>query len=102
VQRDRASIKTSSLENKSTMVQKTLRLLRMVASIQIASALVAAADSLPNFYQGKTITFYIGAEPGGGYDLYARALARHIAHHIAGSPAILPMNMPGAGGTRKG
>jgi tripartite-type tricarboxylate transporter receptor subunit TctC len=40
---------------------------------------------------------YIGAEAGGGYDLYARALSRHMARYIAGSPAILPMNMPGAG-----
>jgi tripartite-type tricarboxylate transporter receptor subunit TctC len=68
------------------------------ALLQIFVTTVAGADSLPDFYQGRTITLYIGAEPGAEYDLYARALGRHMARHIAGGPAILPTNMPGAGG----
>ncbi|MGE5304816.1 MAG: Bug family tripartite tricarboxylate transporter substrate binding protein, partial [Alphaproteobacteria bacterium] len=50
------------------------------------------------FYQGKTIRFVVGSAPGGGYDTYTRLIARHIGHYIAGSPAIVVENMPGAGG----
>lgn len=65
--------------------------------VRILGTVAAGAASLPDFYQGKTVALYIGAEPGGGYDLYARALSRHLGRHIAGNPAVLPMNMPGAG-----
>ncbi|MPZ58181.1 MAG: hypothetical protein GEU91_17135 [Rhizobiales bacterium] len=63
------------------------------AILTVAMAPASAAD----FYAGKTIDFMIGANPGGGYDLYARALARHIVKHIPGHPQIVPKNMPGAG-----
>lgn len=56
----------------------------------------ALADSVADFYRGKSITVYIGYGPGGGYDLYARTLARHIVKHIPGNPQALPSNMPGA------
>ena len=39
----------------------------------------------------------VGGNPGGGYDLYARALVRHYARHIPGEPAIVVQHMPGAG-----
>jgi len=54
----------------------------------------AAAD---DFYSGKTIQLLIGFSSGGGYDLYARALARYLGRHIPGNPQIVPQNMPGAG-----
>jgi tripartite-type tricarboxylate transporter receptor subunit TctC len=53
-------------------------------------------------YAGKTIEFVVGADAGGGYDIYARTVARHLARHIAGSPTIIVKNMPGAGSTRAG
>ncbi len=63
-----------------------------------ACALSAAhAQSPADFYQGKTVELYIGYSAGGGYDVYARALARHMGRHIAGNPTIVPKNMPGAG-----
>jgi tripartite-type tricarboxylate transporter receptor subunit TctC len=49
------------------------------------------------FYRGKSIDLYIGYSSGGGYDVYARALARHIGRHIPGNPTVVPKNMPGAG-----
>lgn len=49
------------------------------------------------FYADKTINFIIGGNPGGGYDTYARTVARHLADHIPGKPTIVPQNMPGAG-----
>jgi tripartite-type tricarboxylate transporter receptor subunit TctC len=50
------------------------------------------------FYKGKQITLLIASGAGGGYDTYARALARHMTRHIPGNPNIVPKNVPGAGG----
>jgi tripartite-type tricarboxylate transporter receptor subunit TctC len=59
-----------------------------------ATATLAHAD---DFYKGKTFTIVVGFSPGGGYDVYARGLARHLAAHIPGNPGIIVQNMPGAG-----
>lgn len=48
------------------------------------------------FYKGKTIRLIVGTDPGGGFDTYSRAIARHISRYIPGSPAIVVENMPGA------
>ena len=48
-------------------------------------------------FAGKRIQMVIGWDVGGGYDIYARLLARHIGKHIPGNPTIVPQNMPGAG-----
>jgi tripartite-type tricarboxylate transporter receptor subunit TctC len=50
-----------------------------------------------SFYQGKTIRIIVGLAAGGGYDVYARAIARHMGKHIPGNPAISVENMTGAG-----
>lgn len=60
------------------------------------SAAPLRAQSIADFYRGKTITCYIGYGVGGGYDLFARTIGRHMSKHIPGNPAILPVNMPGA------
>lgn len=57
----------------------------------------AAAD---DFYKGKELALYIGSDTGGGYDEYGRLVGRYLTKHIAGSPAFVPRNMPGAGGRR--
>jgi tripartite-type tricarboxylate transporter receptor subunit TctC len=57
----------------------------------------APAAAQPNFYSGKTISMLIGFTTGGGYDLYARTLARYMGRYIPGNPSIVPQNMPGAG-----
>src|ERR1700722_3120936 len=59
-----------------------------------------ADDPVESFYHGKTIQLLIGYSPGGGYDTYARVLARHLGDHIPGHPSIVPQNMPGAGSLR--
>ncbi|HYM18569.1 MAG TPA: tripartite tricarboxylate transporter substrate-binding protein [Micropepsaceae bacterium] len=56
------------------------------------------ASAQTSFYQGKQITLLIASGAGGGYDTYARALARHMARHVPGNPNIVPKNVPGAGG----
>lgn len=57
----------------------------------------AAAQSVEEFYKDNTIELYIGYSVGGGYDTYARLLARHMGKHIPGNPTIVPVNLPGAG-----
>ena len=52
------------------------------------------------FYRGRTVELYIAYSAGGGYDLYARMLARHLGKHIPGNPQVLAKNMEGAGGLR--
>jgi len=60
----------------------------------------AKADPVADFYRGRNVNLYIGYSVGGGYDNYARVLARHMGNHIPGNPSILPQNMPGAGSLR--
>jgi tripartite-type tricarboxylate transporter receptor subunit TctC len=60
----------------------------------------AHAQTPAEFYRGKTITLAISFSVGGGYDLYARTLARYMTKHMPGNPQIVPQNMPGAGGLR--
>jgi tripartite-type tricarboxylate transporter receptor subunit TctC len=59
-----------------------------------------AAAWAGDYYAGRSIDLLIGAPAGGGYDIYARALARHYGRHIPGQPTIIPKNMPGAGSAR--
>jgi tripartite-type tricarboxylate transporter receptor subunit TctC len=56
-----------------------------------------AAKAADSFYSGKTLRILVGYAPGGGYDTYARLLARHLGRHIPGNPAVVVVNMPGAG-----
>ena len=56
-----------------------------------------AAQSVAAFYAGKTVSLQVGYSVGGGYDLYARAIAPYLARHIPGKPAVVVKNMPGAG-----
>jgi tripartite-type tricarboxylate transporter receptor subunit TctC len=52
------------------------------------------------FYKGKSISLVIASNTSGGYDTYGRLLARHLPKHLAGTPTVVPQNMPGAGGIR--
>jgi tripartite-type tricarboxylate transporter receptor subunit TctC len=61
---------------------------------------VGQAQSPAEFYKGKTVELYIGYSVGGGYDVYARMLARYMGKHIPGNPTIVPKNMEGAGSLR--
>ena len=56
----------------------------------------APRADVSEFYKGKSVTLVVGFPPGGGYDLYARALARHMGQHIPGRPNVIVQNMPGA------
>jgi tripartite-type tricarboxylate transporter receptor subunit TctC len=60
----------------------------------------SAGEPVADFYSGKTLQLVIGYSVGGGYDIYARTLARYMGKHIPGNPTIVPQNMPGAGSLR--
>ena len=62
--------------------------------VMLADFLFAAQSS---FFQGKTIRIVVGTSPGGGFDVYSRALARHMGSYIPGTPTFIVENMPGAG-----
>ena len=63
---------------------------------------MARAADVADFYRGQTITIVIGYSAGGGYDIFARLLARHLGRHVPGNPAVVPQNMPGAGSRKAG
>jgi len=76
--------------------------IRIVA--RIAACAVGFGLSVPfslraqePFYAGKTIKLIVGFPPGGGYDVYARLLAKHLPQHVPGNPTVIVTNMPGAG-----
>jgi tripartite-type tricarboxylate transporter receptor subunit TctC len=75
---------------------------RGLAFAAACSALAALAGPAlsQGFYQDKQIKLVVGSDPGGGYDAYARLLARHWSKYIPGSPQIVVQNMPGAGGLK--
>ena len=75
------------------------QLCRLVLLVSLF-ALPAAAQSVEDFYRGRTIALTIGLGAGGGYDLYARVMAKHIGRYIPGNPVIVPKNMPGGGGVQ--
>jgi hypothetical protein len=58
----------------------------------------APATAHPDFFSGKTVTIYVSNPPAGGYDLYARLLARHLGRHLPGNPRVVVSNMPSAQG----
>jgi len=68
-------------------------------SAALAVTVMAAASACAqqrSFYEGRTVTIVVGYSPAGGYDNYARMLARHIGRHIQGNPNVIVQNMPGA------
>jgi tripartite-type tricarboxylate transporter receptor subunit TctC len=71
---------------------------RVVATVLMLASAPAIAQTAEDAFKGKQITLIIGSGAGGGYDLYARALARHIGKHIPGHPQIIPKNLSTAGG----
>ena len=69
----------------------------VAAAIAACSLCSAAADPIEDFYKGKTVTLVASTGAGGPLDLIARTVAKHMARHIPGSPAMIVRNMPGGG-----
>ena len=66
------------------------------AAVALALSASPAAAQAP-ILAGKTVTVVIGFGPGGGYDAWARVVARHLGKHLPGNPTVVPQNMPGGG-----
>jgi tripartite-type tricarboxylate transporter receptor subunit TctC len=62
------------------------------------STLSASAQSVADFYKGKSINLIIASAEGGGYDISARLIAAHLSKFVPGHPVIVPRNMAGASG----
>ena len=76
-------------------VMKRLKITRLAGVLCLA--LAASGAPAQDFYKDRAVNIVIGLSPGGGYDLYGRALSRHIGRHIPGNPKLVVNNMPGAG-----
>lgn len=76
--------------------------MRYVCALAAAAlfATSAAAQDPASFYKGNTLRIIVGFSAGGGYDHYARVLARHMGRHIPGQPNVIVQNMPGAAGLK--
>jgi len=70
-------------------------------AVQLFLAQSARAQAPADFYKGKTIELDISSSVGGGYDAYARMLARHIGRFIPGNPAVVAKNMESKGSSRR-
>jgi tripartite-type tricarboxylate transporter receptor subunit TctC len=71
-----------------------------VAGVALVAPAHADAPSVAEFYRGKRINLVTSASVGGGYDQYARLIAKHLPRHIPGEPTIIVQNMVGAEGLR--
>jgi len=79
------------------MASRIVMAVAVSATLQISGA---NAQTAAEFYRGKSVDLDIGYSVGGGYDLYARLIARHLGKHIPGNPAVVTKNMEGAGSLR--
>jgi len=71
-----------------------IRALTATFALAVIALSCTASAEAEDFYAGKQITFIVGAGPGGGYDLQARVVARHLGRHIPGNPTVIVQNIP--------
>jgi tripartite-type tricarboxylate transporter receptor subunit TctC len=77
-------------------MKATTSLLSFALALVLVSTLTQRAAAQESFYRGKTVTIVVGYSAGGGYDQYARLVARHLGRFIPGQPNVIVQNMPGA------
>jgi tripartite-type tricarboxylate transporter receptor subunit TctC len=81
------------------MPSKIWSLATLLAAGAFAVTIVPATAQTPEqFFKGKTLTFYVGLSPGGGYDQNARLVAKYFGKYVPGNPTVIVKNMPGGGG----
>lgn len=76
---------------------RLLGLSLLIVAVGLGPRVGAAQSAGDDFYRGKTMRIVVGFSAGGGFDTFARTLARHMGRHIPGAPTIIVENMPGAG-----
>jgi tripartite-type tricarboxylate transporter receptor subunit TctC len=70
------------------------------AAACLATSPAPAQDAVQAFYRGRTVTITVGSAAGGGFDTYARLVARHLGRYIPGNPTVIVQNIPGAGSNK--
>ena len=80
----------------SALLGRGLLLVPLLA-LTLLSTSRARADALEDFYRSKSVNLIVGYSSGGGYDIYARSVARYLGNHLPGQPKVVVTNMPGAG-----
>ena len=84
------------------MMRRGLVLMSAVAAVSVLAPVDVQAQSVEEFYRGKTLNMIIGYPAAGANDRYARAVARHIGKYIPGNPNVIARNMPGSGSLMAG
>ena len=74
-----------------------LRIFFLIFAVVLSVWSADPSHAQTNYYEGKTVRIIVGLAPGGGYDVYARTIARHMGKHIPGHPTLVVENMTGAG-----
>ncbi len=69
----------------------------LVATLWVLSLSSTFAGAAQSSFEGKTVRIIVGFSAGGGFDVYSRTIARHLAKHIPGGPSVIVENMAGAG-----
>ena len=84
------------------MINSNKFLLRAIAIVAVGAVCsgTASADSVSDFYKGKTVTLIVGSGAGGGFGLNGRLVGNHIGKHIPGNPEVVMQFMRGGGGTK--
>jgi tripartite-type tricarboxylate transporter receptor subunit TctC len=77
-----------------------MRSIAAVLLLVVSSLAASAQDDVASFYKGRTIQLRVGSAAGGGYDVIARTIARHMGRHIPGNPVITVQNVTGGGGLK--
>jgi tripartite-type tricarboxylate transporter receptor subunit TctC len=72
----------------------------VLAAACLAASAAAAQEAVEAFYRGRTVTITVGSAVGGGFDTYARLVARHLGKYIPGNPTVIVQNIPGAGSNK--
>jgi tripartite-type tricarboxylate transporter receptor subunit TctC len=81
---------------------KPVFMARWALAAALAAGTAVPATAQDSFFRGKTVTLVVGFGTGGGYDTYARLLARHYGGNLPGKPNMIVQNMPGASGIKSG
>jgi tripartite-type tricarboxylate transporter receptor subunit TctC len=82
------------------LVNRRLSIVSAALLLAMHGAMPSRAQSPAGYFAGKQVKMIIGLGTGGGYDLWARMVARHIGRHLPGNPNVIAQNMEGAGSFR--
>ena len=96
----RAQVRCARSHGSAVLPKHCFAVFAVALGLFLSTFANARADEVADFYHGHQVSVITGFGPGGGYDVYARLLARHIGRYIPGNPSVVVQNMPGAGSLR--